>query len=232
MCYGSDRKEDTRHGTAAATTQAIGSETEARTAAAPEAQAELNRTSHSAGMRSAMPLPAAYWACLALLILTGMLCRSWPALSLYGATAAFCAVGQALLRFMPSDPLIVFADSVLFVLPTVVLVRACGVSEESAIFIGLIVPLALGVDERIGADIRSTLLVIGVGTVQGFAALRAIRNEARSEARTTSRWVAVCIAAIGVLGLAFCASWIDVAWTSVAAHAFACIVYLADEQRQ
>jgi hypothetical protein len=181
---------------------------------------------------SHMDLPASFWACLALLILTGMLCRRWPLLSLYGATAAFCSVFQAHLDPLPYEPLVVFADSILFVLPTVVLVRACGLSEEASIVVGMFVPLAMGVDEKMGPDIRSTLLVLGIGAAQGFAAVFGVRNELRSDERSTSRWVAVVIAAIGVLGLSFSSIWSDVAWTGTAAHAFACLAYLADEKRE
>lgn len=181
-------------------------------------------------MQIAPPLPASYWTALALSILTGMLCRRWPLLSLHGAVAALCAVGQALVLRLPADPAVLLADSILFVLPSIVLVHACGMSEKLSISVYAIVPFAVVVGETFGSEMRGLLSTIGIGSIQGFAAVFGTNREIRSERKSVERWVAVTLSAVGILGLGFSEIWTDVAWTAAAAHAFACVAYLVDEQ--
>lgn len=178
---------------------------------------------------SRMDLPASFWACLAFLILTGMLCRRWPLPALYGATAAFCAVEQAMLRMLPPEMPLLFADALMFVLPTVVLVRACGMSDAMAASVFLFVPCALWAEQNDQAA-RISLLTLGIGTAQGLAAVFGAMDEVLSPNKSLSRWAAVCIAAVGALGIGFSEVWSDVAWTGVAAHAFACLAYLVHER--
>jgi hypothetical protein len=178
-----------------------------------------------------MRIHAAYWACIAFFALTGMLCRRWPLLSLYGALGAFCAVYQVVLALLPYDPLIVLADTILFVLPSVVLARACGASPHRSLSVGLLVPIAMYADREFGYDIRALLLIVGVSCAQGMSALIGIRDEIRTTESIRGRWAAVVVAAVGVLGIGFVQFWPDVAWTGVAAHAFVCIAYLANEER-
>lgn len=177
-----------------------------------------------------MHLPPPFWACIALLTLTGMLCRRWPLLSLYGAVGAFCGVVQAYLIDFPSMPEVVVADSILFALPTVVLVRACGMSDAFSASTLAIVPISFIVGRLFGPDAYAFSMIVGVGAAQGFAAVRGALAETRSPDRSLSRWAAVCIAAIGPLGLGFVHVWSEVAWTGVAAHAFACLAYLVHDE--
>lgn len=73
------------------------------------------------------------------------------------------------------------------------------------------------------------MLTFGVVVAQGSSALLGLRDEIRSDKPNLSRRVAVAIAAVGVLGLAFVDAWPDVALTSACAHAFACMVYFLYE---
>jgi hypothetical protein len=177
-----------------------------------------------------MPLPAPFWACLALFLAVGITCRKWPALSLWGAVCAFCAVGQALLRWLPSEHPIVLADSILFVLPSIVLARACGATERRALLVGLVVPVSVAFD--FDPFVRSSMLTFGVALAQGSSALLGLRDEIQSDKPNLSRRIAIAIAAVGVLGIGFVDAWPNVAWTAVAAHAFACFIYLAHENRK
>jgi hypothetical protein len=141
---------------------------------------------------------------------------------------------QVLLWKLPSDDWIVLADSILFVLPTLPLVVACGWSELRGTIVFALVPIAIGIHLQCGSEARSIALPIMVATVQGAAAISGIASKSwkpRIEFGT-QRWAATCIAAIGLVGIGFSPAWADVAWTGVAAHAFACLAYLAEEQRQ
>ena len=174
-----------------------------------------------------MPLPAPFWACLALFIAVAVACRKWPTLALWGAVCAFCAVYQALLRWLPSEYPIVLADSILFALPSVVLARACGASEGRAIMVALVVPISIAFD--FDPFVRTSMLTFGVVVAQGSSALLGIRDEIRSDKPNLSRRVAVAIAAVGVLGLGFVDVWPDVSLTTACAHAFALMVYFLYE---
>lgn len=160
-----------------------------------------------------------------------MLCRRWSFLALYGATAALCAIGQAVLVRLPAVPEILFADSILFVLPSVVLAKACGASDARASSIFLVVPCAMWIGNP-DPHVRSLLLTLGVGAAQGMSALLGMRNEIRERRSSPARWAAICIAIVGVVDLGFVDVWSDIAWTGVTAHAFVCIAYLVDEQRK
>lgn len=177
-----------------------------------------------------MPLPASYWAAVIVFLLTGMLCRRWPSLALYGASSAFCTVHRGLLLYLPDDPCVFFMDAVYFVLPTMTLVRSCGVNERMSVLSMLLVPVAFVFGESYGNDVRRSLLILGISTMQGMGTIVAFAKEARARSASFDRRIAACIAAIGPLGLAFVADWNDVAWTGVAVHAFACLAYLVHEQ--
>ncbi len=179
-----------------------------------------------------MHFPASYWTCLAFFALTGMLCRRWPALALHGASCAFCDVFRAMLSHLSYHPLVVLLDALLFVLPTAALVRACGSSDEYAIGIGILVPWAMGADAQFGSEFRSTLLAIGTGAAQGFSAVFGVQRELGVDEPSPERRIAIVVAGMGLFGIAFREVWSDVAWTGAVAHAFACLVYLADEQSQ
>jgi hypothetical protein len=179
-----------------------------------------------------MTLPASLWALVAFNVLVGALCRRWPAIALYGAVCAFCNVFRAHLIPLPSDPAILFADAIMFCLPSVVLLHACGVSELRSIQVMKLAPIAMILGYVFGADVRIYGLMLGIGFVQGMAAIRGTRDEIGSANKSMSRWAAVILAVSGVVGLAFLDVWRDVAWTGVAAHAFVCVAYLAyDEQK-
>lgn len=178
-----------------------------------------------------MNIHASFWAYIASLVVMGIVCRRWPSVALFGALSAFGGILQAHLIPLPCDPLVVFADSILFALPTVALVRACGLTDEGSIVFGAIVPLAMGVDERFGSDLRCTLLILGVGAAQGFAGVLGLHAEMKAKKSNLERRAAICLSFVGVLGLLFVDVWHDVAWCGVAAHAFACLAYLAEKQR-
>lgn len=179
-----------------------------------------------------MKIHASFWVYFASLLALGIVCRRWPSVALFGALNAFCTVLQAHLIPLPYDPPIVLADSILFVLPTAALVRACGMSEGMSIVVGMFAPLAMGIDERLGSEARYALLVVGIGATQGFAGTFAMRNEMRSEKPDRERRAAICLSFVGVLGLLFVGIWHDVAWCGSAAHAFVCLAYLAHEKRE
>lgn len=179
-----------------------------------------------------MTLPLSYWAAIAFCVLLGLLCRRWSGVALYGATAAFCDVFRALVAGLPSETAIIFADSVLFVLPTVPLARACGTEEIDSVAYLVLVPLLIVVGEVAGSDVRASTMIAVVAGIQGWSAVVGFHGEMRSADRSLSRWAATCIASIGLLGVGFADTWNDVAWTGVAAHAFACVAYLLDEHRK
>lgn len=181
-----------------------------------------------------MTFPASFWSSLAFLILTAMLCRRWPVLALQAATGAFCLVGQALLLQLPECGPIVFADTVLFVLPTVPLVSACGSSGMRTASVFLIVPLALSAHVYAGSEARAVVLPIAISFVQGMVAISGISNRTWRAVsfEGMQRWAGTCIAAIGPIGIGFAPVWNDVAWTGVAAYAFACLAYLVHEHEK
>jgi hypothetical protein len=179
-----------------------------------------------------MSLPASYWALVGVGVSAGLLCRKWPTLALYAALATFCNVFRAHLIPLPSDPEIAFADAVLFVLPTVALARACGVSELWSIRMIVLAPFAVNVGILYGSDARAKCLVLWVAAAQGASACVGLAEELRHVDRSLERRAATCIAIIGLLGLGFVDVWDDVAWTGVAAHAFACLAYFVHQQPQ
>lgn len=179
-----------------------------------------------------MLLPVSYWACLALFIFTGIFCRRWPLLALYGAVSAFCVVGQALLSPLPPEQEVLFADAILFVLPSIVLARACGVSELWSIRVMLIAPFAINVDILYGSTARAKCLILWVATAQSISACVGLAEELRQTDRSLERRAATCIAIVGLLGLGFVDVWDDVAWTGVAAHVFACLAYFVHQKTQ
>lgn len=181
-----------------------------------------------------MTLPASFWTSLAFLILTAMLCRRWSLLALHGATGAFCAALQMALLRLPETSETVFADTVLFMLPTVPLCAAAGLPDMKTAACFVVVPLACFVHVYVGSEARAVFLPLAIAAVQGTIAVHGIANrEWKSKSFAgMQRWGATCVAAIGTIGLGFVPFWSDVAWTGVAANAFVCLAYLANENEQ
>lgn len=179
-----------------------------------------------------MHLPTSFWACLFFLILTGLLCRKWPRVALYGAVSALCVIGQVLLRQLPSEPSLLLADALLFVLPSMALASACGMKDRIAVSIPALSLIAIVLCDPKWTDIRQKLLVLGVALAQSLAAVSALSDEICMIDRSLERRAAMCVAFIGLLDLGFVEIWDDVAWTGVAAHAFACLAYFVHQKEQ
>lgn len=160
----------------------------------------------------------------------GTVCRHWSKLALCGAVAAFCEVFRAHLLPLPVTSEIVFVDAVLFVLPSVALARACGASEAQSASVLHVATVSILSGSMFDGEVRSKLAILGVAFVQGASACIGLSQELQEVDPSLERRAATCIAIIGLLGLGFTDIWDDVAWTGVAAYAFACLAYLVHEQ--
>jgi hypothetical protein len=178
-----------------------------------------------------MPLPVAFWVCLAARVLFAVLCRRWPGATLYGALAAFCDVLRAILLNLPDDPAVIAADALLFVLPSAVLVRACGASEAWAGRALMLAPAALFVGSAFGDETRRTTLMLGTIAVQGAGLVLGVLTELRAERPSWSRRAIVCLAGASIVGAFFVDRWPDVAFAGCAAYAFVCLAYLTSEKQ-
>lgn len=172
-----------------------------------------------------MPIPATFWPLLAARALVALLCPRWPAVALYAAVAALCEVGRGFVLASPyRGPFIVFVDTVLFVLPSVVLARACGASERRCALVLLAIPLSLlaGLESP---ELRRTVLPFAVAVVQGASTALGIVLEIRADRPSWERRAAVVLAAVGVLGSSLVGAWRDVAAAGAAAYAFVLLAY-------
>lgn len=176
-----------------------------------------------------MTLPWSWWFLVASCCLMGTVCRRWPKLALCGALAAFCEVFRAHLLPLPVTSEIVFVDAVLFVLPSVALARACGASEVQSASVLHVATVSILSGSMFDGDVRSKLAILGVAFVQGASACVGVSQELQEVDPSLERRAATCIAIIGPLGFGFVHVWSDVAWTGVAAHAFACVAYLVHD---
>jgi hypothetical protein len=178
-----------------------------------------------------MPLPATFWACLAARVLVGAGCSRWPAVALYAACAAFCDVFRAVLLVLPDDPVVVFVDVLFFVLPSLVLARACGASELRSSLILLAIPAALlaGVENP---ELRQRILPFAVAAAQGASAALGVVMEIRAERPSWERRAAVVLAAVGVFGSKLIDVWADVAAAGTAAYAFVLLAYCFHRLRE
>lgn len=179
-----------------------------------------------------MPIPVSFWALFISASVVAIVCRRWPLLALYAALAVFCNVFRAHLVSLPVASEIVFADAVLFVLPSVALARACGASEARSASALHVATVAILSGSMFDSEVRSKIAILGVAFVQGSSACIGLSQELQEADPSLERRTATCIAIVGLLGLGFTDIWDDVAWTGVAAYAFACLAYFVHEHEK
>ena len=153
-------------------------------------------------------------------------CKEWRLVRLVASVSLACDLARLGMLLLPDAPVVIVADSVLCIMPSVVLAAACGGSSLCA-FAVLLAPvlLTMSVDDRTKAIV---LIVVGL---HSYAAAAGLVSETSTLIPSWDKRACVALALCGIGAGLFSAVWAESNALSVAAYMLASVLYLVQRLR-
>lgn len=158
-------------------------------------------------------------------VATIKLCKDWKLVRMVALVSLVCELSRFGMLVLPDAPVVTATDAALFVVPSVVLVCACGGSALAGLSL-----LGLPALVSMQRELRGQVLVFLVVALHAYAAAAGTVAETTNIVPSWDRRACVALALCGIGAGVFSASWANANVLCVMAYLLTCTLYLVQSR--